>query len=257
MNDAAGLGRHPGLQRGRGHRPVPGRILREVRCRARSWSSHDMPEDTTVPVVEGERGAATRACARCSTPTGAGRPTRSASASTRRQRPVVVVTMADGSDDPRQIDDLARLVERGVVVAAASGTCRRPAGRRAAGSSGCCRAGPAGRCTCFARVGTRDATNSFKAYRPEFVREVGIESRDGLRDRPRADRQGAPAAAAGRGDPHDLARSRRRGRPTSSCRQWLPQYLRWYWFAFGRRASTLERNAVEAAAPARQGRTHA
>ena len=33
---------------------------------------------------------------------------------------VVVVTMADGCDDPRQIDDLARLVERGVVVAAAS-----------------------------------------------------------------------------------------------------------------------------------------
>ena len=33
---------------------------------------------------------------------------------------VVVVTMADGSDDPRQIDPLARLVERGVVVAAAS-----------------------------------------------------------------------------------------------------------------------------------------
>ena len=34
--------------------------------------------------------------------------------------PVAVVTMADGSDDPRQIDDLTRLVERGVVVAAAS-----------------------------------------------------------------------------------------------------------------------------------------
>ena len=34
--------------------------------------------------------------------------------------PVVVVTMADGSDDPTQIDELARLIERGVVVAAAS-----------------------------------------------------------------------------------------------------------------------------------------
>lgn len=34
--------------------------------------------------------------------------------------PVAVVTMADGSDDARQIDELARLVERGVVVAAAS-----------------------------------------------------------------------------------------------------------------------------------------
>src|SRR6202042_2568571 len=34
--------------------------------------------------------------------------------------PVAVVTMADGCDDARQIDDLARLVERGVAVAAAS-----------------------------------------------------------------------------------------------------------------------------------------
>ena len=33
---------------------------------------------------------------------------------------VVVVTMADGCDDPQQIDQLVRLVERGVVVAAAS-----------------------------------------------------------------------------------------------------------------------------------------
>ena len=33
---------------------------------------------------------------------------------------VVVVTMADGCDDPQQIDQFTRLVERGVVVAAAS-----------------------------------------------------------------------------------------------------------------------------------------
>ena len=32
----------------------------------------------------------------------------------------------------------------------------------------------------FARVGTRDATNSFKAYSTEFVRQVGIDSRDGF-----------------------------------------------------------------------------
>ncbi len=34
--------------------------------------------------------------------------------------PVLVVTMADGCDDAMQIDTLTRLVERGVVVAAAS-----------------------------------------------------------------------------------------------------------------------------------------
>src|SRR3954453_23892892 len=80
------------------------------------------------------------------------------------KNPVVVVTMADGSDDPRQIDALARLGGRGVVVAAAS---RYSAGGQQVG-------GPmlksmmsrsAGRSlAALARVGTRDATNSFKAY---------------------------------------------------------------------------------------------
>src|SRR5499427_2624549 len=73
--------------------------------------------------------------------------------------PVAVVTMADGCDDARQIDDLVRLVERGVAVAAAS---RYAAGGQQVG-------GPylkglmsrtAGRSLqLFARVGTRDATN--------------------------------------------------------------------------------------------------
>src|SRR5207248_530002 len=84
--------------------------------------------------------------------------------------PVVVVTMADGCDDARQIDELVRLVERGVAVAAASrympggqqvggpllkGTLSRLAGRSL---------------RTLAHVGTRDATNSFKAYSTEFVR---------------------------------------------------------------------------------------
>jgi glycosyltransferase involved in cell wall biosynthesis len=34
--------------------------------------------------------------------------------------PVVIVTMADGCDDPDQVSDLVKLVERGVVIASAS-----------------------------------------------------------------------------------------------------------------------------------------
>src|SRR5437870_4211967 len=87
---------------------------------------------------------------------------------------VVVVTMADGSDDPRQIDQLARLVERGVVVAAASrytrggqqvgGPALKNLLSRLAGSM----------LRLFARVGTWDATNSFTAYSRDFVAQVGI-----------------------------------------------------------------------------------
>ena len=94
--------------------------------------------------------------------------------------PVAVVTMADGSDDAEQIDDLCKLVERGVVIAAAS---RYMSGGQQIG-------GPLLKSTLsrlaglslywFAGVGTRDATNSFKAYSTEFVRDVGIESDSGF-----------------------------------------------------------------------------
>ena len=48
---------------------------------------------------------------------------------------------------------------------------------------------------------------------------------DRLRDRHRAHRQGAPAAAAGRGDPHDLARPRSSASLHFKVGRWLPSYL--------------------------------
>ena len=122
--------------------------------------------------------------------------------------PVVVVTMADGSDDAEQIDELCKLVERGVVVAAASrymsggqqigGPMLKSLLSRLAGLS----------LYWFAHVGTRDATNSFKAYSVDFVRDVRHRLRHRLRDRHRARGEGAATSPAGRRDPDDLARAR-------------------------------------------------
>jgi hypothetical protein len=148
--------------------------------------------------------------------------------------PVVVVTMADGSDDPRQIDDLARLVDRGVVVAAASRYM--PGGQQVGG--------PrfkrllsrwAGRFLYwFARVGTRDATNSFKAYDAEFVRQVGIESRKGfeigLELTAKATRLRLPVAEI-----PTIWLDRQLGNSNFDVGRFLPSYLRWFRFAFGRR----------------------
>ena len=96
------------------------------------------------------------------------------------RRRCVVVTMADGSDDPRQIDDLARLVDRGVVVAAASRYM--PGGQQVGGPllKGLLSRSAGRSLHLLARVGTRDATNCFKAYSTDFVREVGIDSRNGF-----------------------------------------------------------------------------
>ena len=147
---------------------------------------------------------------------------------------VVVVTMADGSDDPHQIDALTKLVERGVVIAAAS---RYSRGGQQVG-------GPwfkrvlsrwAGRTLYwFARVGTRDATNSFKAYSVEFLRSVGIESDSGFEVGielvAKAKRLRLPVAEL-----PTIWLDRPLGTSNFRMAAWLPRYLRWYRFAFGPR----------------------
>lgn len=146
----------------------------------------------------------------------------------------VVVTMSDGCDDPRQIDDLVRLVERGVVVAAAS---RYMAGGQQVG-------GPrfksflsrsAGRSLqLFTDAGTRDATNSFKAYSRKFVQDVGIDSRDGfeigLELTAKARRLRLPVAEI-----PTIWLDRAFGESNFKMSKWIPKYLKWYRFAFGPR----------------------
>ena len=146
--------------------------------------------------------------------------------------PVVVVTMADGCDDPHQIDSLTRLVERGVVIAAASRYAKggqqigapllKGLMSRAAGMS----------LRLFARVGTWDATNSFKAYSKEFVDRVGIESdagfEVGIELVAKARRYRLPVAEI-----PTIWLERQAGLSNFRIRQWIPQYLKWYWYAFG------------------------
>jgi dolichol-phosphate mannosyltransferase len=146
--------------------------------------------------------------------------------------PIAVVTMADGSDDVAQVDDLCRLVDRGVVVAAAS---RYTSGGQQIG-------GPALKSLLsrvaglslywFARVGTRDATNSFKAYSTEFVRDVGIESDTGFEIGielvAKARRLRRPVAEV-----PTIWLERAHGASNFKVVRWIPRYLRWYRFAFG------------------------
>ena len=214
-------------------RTVLGRLFEAVaaaRARSSSWSTH--ADDATVPYVEKYAVARTHASGAWSTPTSPGRPTPSGSGSTAPSADVVVVTMADGCDDPQQIDQLVRLVERGVVVAAASrysrggqqvgGPVLKGLLSRLAGLS----------LRALARVGTRDATNSFKAYDADFVRHGRHRLGGRVRDRHRAGGQGQAGPAAGGRDAHDLA-GPAPGMSNFKLAGWMPQYLRWCRFAFG------------------------
>ncbi len=150
----------------------------------------------------------------------------------------VVVTMSDGCDDPRQIDDLVRLIERGVVVAAAS---RYMPGGQQVGGPRFKRflSRTAGRSLqLFTNAGTRDATNSFKAYSRKFVQDVGIDSRDGfeigLELTAKARRLRLPVAEI-----PTIWLDRAYGESNFKMSKWIPKYLKWYRFAFGPRL-TLE-----------------
>ncbi len=215
--------------------PVLDRIFEAVQSECHVVVVVDSLEDITVPVVEAYAEKEPRLRLAVNT-YGRGPANAIRYGIDHVTDPVVVVTMADGSDDPRQIDHLARLVERGVVIAAAS---RYSGGGQQVG-------GPllksflsrtAGRSLgSVARVGTRDATNSFKAYSTEFVREVGIHSRSGfeigLELTAKARRLRLPVAEL-----PTIWLERHTGDSKFDMAAWVPKYLRWYRFAFGPKLS--------------------
>jgi dolichol-phosphate mannosyltransferase len=146
----------------------------------------------------------------------------------------IVVTMADGSDDVHLIEGLVRLVERGCVIAAASRYM--PGGAQIDGPPlKRVLSWAAGRSlNLLAGVGTRDTTNSFKAYSADFVHHVGIDSRQGFE---MATELVAKARRLRRpiGELPSIWIDRHSGDSNFQLRRWLPEYLHWYRFAFGRR----------------------
>lgn len=151
----------------------------------------------------------------------------------------LVVTMADGSDDVRLIDDLCDLVERGCAVAAASrympggaqigGPRFKKFLSKSAGKS----------LYLLTGVGTRDATNSYKAYQADFVRSVGITSSSGFEIGielvAKAHRAGLPIAEL-----PTIWLDRTIGESRFQITKWIPNYFYWYRFAFGKKLQTCE-----------------
>jgi dolichol-phosphate mannosyltransferase len=194
---------------------------------------YDSPDDTTVPFLEKWARDDPRLIPTLNT-YGKGAALALRYGIDHAKAEIIVVTMADGSDDPQQVEALAHLVERGVVVAAAS---RYAKGGQQVGGPWVKRVMSRGAGLSlywFARVGTRDATNSFKAYDRDFVRRVGIESDTGfelgLEMVAKARRNRLPVAEL-----PTIWLDRTVGQSNFQVWSWLPRYLRWYRYAFGPR----------------------
>jgi glycosyltransferase involved in cell wall biosynthesis len=150
----------------------------------------------------------------------------------------VLISMADGSDDPNVVDPMVRLAERGADVVSASRYMR---GGRQIG-------GPLLKRTLsrlaglslhwFAGVPTHDPTNNFKLYSRRFLEATSIESRAGFE---LALELTVKATLGGRGvaEVPTTWRDRTAGQSNFKLRAWLPQYLRWYALAFRGRISRL------------------
>jgi len=194
----------------------------------------DSPDDTTMPYVEKYAAEESRVIPTLNT-YGPGPARALRYGLEHAAADVIVVTMADGCDDPQQIDTLARLVERGVVIAAASRYMR--GGRQIGGpplKSWISRIAGLS-LYLLGRVGTHDATNSFKAYSREFVHMVGVESDSGfevgLELVAKARRLRLPVAEV---PTIWLDRSFASiGVSNFKLASWIPKYLRWWAFSFG------------------------
>jgi dolichol-phosphate mannosyltransferase len=221
----------PAYNEGEGIGPCLDRIFEAVRLPCEVLVVVDSLDDSTMPYLE--KYAADEPRLRPTVNTYGRGPARAIRYGIDNSAaPVVVVTMADGCDDATQIDDLTRLVERGVVIAAASRYAR--SGQQVGGPAfKSFLSRMAGRTMYYlARVGTRDATNSFKAYSRDFVQTVGIESDKGFEIGielvAKARRARLPVAEI-----PTIWLDRSFGASNFKLMAWLPRYLHWYFYAFG------------------------
>jgi dolichol-phosphate mannosyltransferase len=213
--------------------PVLDRLFRSVSADDQVLVVYDRPDDSTVAHLAGFREHQPRLLP-CLNTYGPGPANAIRFGLDRADRDVAVVTMSDECDDYTQIDRLAGLVGDDIVIAAASrymrgghqlgGPLLKRSMSRTAGWL----------LFLLARVGTHDATNSFKAYSVPFVRQVGIHSRSGFEI---GIELVAKARRLGLGvvEIPTVWRDRTDGTSRFQLITWLPRYLRWFFFAFGRR----------------------
>jgi dolichol-phosphate mannosyltransferase len=191
---------------------------------------YDFDEDTTVPVVArlaaeipGLRGL------RNDLGRGVLNAMKSGIAGT--SAPYVLISMADGSDEPHVVDPMVDLARAGADVVSASrymrgggqvgGPLAKRLMSRAAGLT----------LHWFAGVPTHDPTNNFKLYSRRFLDSVTIESTAGFE---LALELTVKATLTGRSvaEVPTTWRDRTAGQSNFKLRKWLPHYLHWYRVAF-------------------------
>jgi glycosyltransferase involved in cell wall biosynthesis len=207
-------------------------VEREVREPHEVLIVYDFPEDSTLPAIAAMQPPCT-AVRLVHNTLGRGVLNALKAGFKASAGDVVVVMMADRSDEPRDVDAMARLVRGGADVVAGSRYVR---GGRQEG-------GPLLKRTLSRLAGmslhylaglpVRDATNNFRAYSRRVVEQIPIEGEASF-----AVALELTLKAHWRGwrlaEVPTTWRDRTAGQSRFRLWAWLPHYLRWYLRALGR-----------------------
>ncbi|MEA2520258.1 MAG: dolichol-phosphate mannosyltransferase [Chloroflexota bacterium] len=170
--------------------------------------------------------------------------------------PWVLISMADGSDEPHIVDAMVALARDGADIVAASrymkgghqigGPRLKRLMSRFAGLT----------LHHLAGVATHDPTNNFKLYSRPFLASTPIESTAGfelaLELTVKATLGGSRIAEV-----PTTWRDRTAGQSNFKLRKWLPHYLRWYGIAFrGRLSNPPRRRSPDARQPRNERDEH-
>ena len=206
--------------------PTLRRIAAEVQTPHEVLVVYDFDADTTVPVVK-ELQAELSAVRLHRNEIGRGVLNAMKAGIAASRAPLVLITMADGSDEMDRVDEMVRLGQGGAAIVAGSrymkgggqvgGPLLKRTLSRTAGLS----------LHWLGGVPIHDATNNFKLYRRDFLESVTIESTGGFE---LALELTAKASGAGlsMAEVPTTWRDRSAGESRFKLRTWLPRYLRWY-----------------------------
>jgi dolichol-phosphate mannosyltransferase len=201
---------------------------------------HDFDEDTTVPVVKRLQSDLPELhLLRNDLGRGVVNALKSGLAAARA--PYVLVTMGDGSDDPRDIDAMYALAQGGADVVAGSrymrgghqigGPLLKRTMSRVAGLS----------LHWLGGLPIHDATSNYRLYSKRLLQKVTVESTGGfelgLELTVKAYVLGMRIAEV----PTTWS-DRTAGESRFKLWKWLPRYLHWYWIGIGARFKNKKRN---------------
>jgi glycosyltransferase involved in cell wall biosynthesis len=190
---------------------------------------YDFDEDPTVPVIEGLQ-ANLPAIRGLRNDLGRGVLNAMKAGIAGAHGDFVLISMADGSDEPGVVDLMVALGRDGADVVAASRYMRGgqqlggpPLKRLMSRTAGLT-------LHWFGGVATHDPTNNFKLYSRRLLEATEIESKAGFE---LALELTVKATLAGRrvAEVPTTWRDRTTGQSNFKLRKWLPHYLRWYWVA--------------------------